>query len=1028
MHLLRTGKLDRADVDARARVDRSQRAAAGAAHADLLDVSQGADGRAAGRDPARRRSTTRCGRRSRRSTPAATREGRGARRLGARDAGGRARRRQPPAADRLAPARQRDQVHAARRDGRSRSSKPRADEARLTVRDSGPGIDPEFLPRIFDRFTQADSSPTRAAGGLGVGPVARARAGRAARRRDRGAQSRRRRRCDLHGALSAAAGRAARPRRAESRVAGRRRHVGAARRPPRAGARSRRGRARAAADGSRAARRVGADRGDRGRGARGARSLATRTCSSATARRPIATPTRSSARFNRSTPSDGGRIPALALTTFARTDERLRQHARRRAVRAAQAGRARRAHGGDCPAERARAAAGAALRSDDHMPLAMPRRRLSAGVEMQPDGTALGARVGARLPSRGFRDRRRRDPSARSRDRTGFFRGIVRRRARRARATGFVSTAIGCGPIPVSRFQPDGPHGPSAVVDPSTFAWTDAGVEGLASARPGHLRDARRHVHAGGHVGAPRRPSSPSSPISASRSIEMMPVADFPGRFGWGYDGVNLFAPTRLYGTPDDLRALRRSRARRSASASSSTSSTTTSVRTATTSPTSRRTTSPTATRTTGAGRSTSKGRAAGARVLRRRTPATGSTSFISTACGSTRRRTSTTRRAAHVIAAIVAAARARRPATAPIYHRRRERAAGHEPRPAADAGRLRARRALERRLPSRRGRRADGPARGVLHRLPRLAAGVHLVRASTGSSIRGSGTRGRSSARGTPALDLPPHAFVDVSGESRSGRQLRRSACACTRSSSPGRHRALTALTAARPGDADALSGAGVRLVGAVPVLRRSPRRSCAESVRRGTRRVPRAVPQPVGSGGRRCARRRRPMKRRSRRASSISPSARRTRRRTRCTAICSRLRRDDPVLSRAGRAGVDGAVLAPEAFVLRFFGERGGPAAGRQPRARSGSRRRRRNRCSRRRAERDGACDLEQRGAAIRRAGSAAARPPTRPWRIPGGSRRAASGRSPRVRLDSAAGEPRVDDAGVDAQTRCDEPDANH
>ena len=33
-----------------------------------------------------------------------------------------------------------------------------------------------------------------------------------------------------------------------------------------------------------------------------------------------------------------------------------------------------------------------------------------------------------------------------------------------------------------------------------------------------------------------------------------MPVADFPGRFGWGYDGVNLFAPTRLYGTPDDFR------------------------------------------------------------------------------------------------------------------------------------------------------------------------------------------------------------------------------------------------------------------------------------------------------------------------------------------------------------------------------------------------------------------------------------------------------------------------------------------
>src|SRR5262249_54817017 len=36
--------------------------------------------------------------------------------------------------------------------------------------------------------------------------------------------------------------------------------------------------------------------------------------------------------------------------------------------------------------------------------------------------------------------------------------------------------------------------------------------------------------------------------------LEVMPVADFPGKFGWGYDGVDLFAPTRLYGTPDDFR------------------------------------------------------------------------------------------------------------------------------------------------------------------------------------------------------------------------------------------------------------------------------------------------------------------------------------------------------------------------------------------------------------------------------------------------------------------------------------------
>src|SRR4051812_13544788 len=37
--------------------------------------------------------------------------------------------------------------------------------------------------------------------------------------------------------------------------------------------------------------------------------------------------------------------------------------------------------------------------------------------------------------------------------------------------------------------------------------------------------------------------------------IEVMPIAEFEGRFGWGYDGVDLFAPSRLYGRPDDFRA-----------------------------------------------------------------------------------------------------------------------------------------------------------------------------------------------------------------------------------------------------------------------------------------------------------------------------------------------------------------------------------------------------------------------------------------------------------------------------------------
>jgi maltooligosyltrehalose trehalohydrolase len=109
-------------------------------------------------------------------------------------------------------------------------------------------------------------------------------------------------------------------------------------------------------------------------------------------------------------------------------------------------------------------------------------------------------------------------------------------------------------PDPVSRFQPDGPHGPSEVVDPRAFHWTD-------SAWPGCKIEGQ--VIYEFHIGSftPEgtwRAAMEKLPLLADVGItllEMMPIADFPGQFGWGYDGVNLFAPTRLYGRPDDLRA-----------------------------------------------------------------------------------------------------------------------------------------------------------------------------------------------------------------------------------------------------------------------------------------------------------------------------------------------------------------------------------------------------------------------------------------------------------------------------------------
>jgi maltooligosyltrehalose trehalohydrolase len=106
---------------------------------------------------------------------------------------------------------------------------------------------------------------------------------------------------------------------------------------------------------------------------------------------------------------------------------------------------------------------------------------------------------------------------------------------------------------PVSRFQPDGPHGPSQVVDPAAFKWTDAGWQGLKPAgQVFYELHIGTYTREGTFAAAARE--LPALRALGITAVEVMPVADFPGKFGWGYDGVNLFAPTRLYGRPDDFR------------------------------------------------------------------------------------------------------------------------------------------------------------------------------------------------------------------------------------------------------------------------------------------------------------------------------------------------------------------------------------------------------------------------------------------------------------------------------------------
>jgi maltooligosyltrehalose trehalohydrolase len=109
-------------------------------------------------------------------------------------------------------------------------------------------------------------------------------------------------------------------------------------------------------------------------------------------------------------------------------------------------------------------------------------------------------------------------------------------------------------PDPVSRHQPDGPHGPSVIVNPAAFRWTDEAWRGIQT--DGQVIY-ELHVGTFTPEGTWRAAGAELDALAdlGITIVEMMPVADFAGRFGWGYDGVDLYAPTRLYGAPDDLRA-----------------------------------------------------------------------------------------------------------------------------------------------------------------------------------------------------------------------------------------------------------------------------------------------------------------------------------------------------------------------------------------------------------------------------------------------------------------------------------------
>ena len=110
-------------------------------------------------------------------------------------------------------------------------------------------------------------------------------------------------------------------------------------------------------------------------------------------------------------------------------------------------------------------------------------------------------------------------------------------------------------PDPVSRFLPDGVHGPSGIVDPKSFQWTDQNWRGIPYSE---------YVYYELHVGTFTPQGMFDSAIEkldylkelGITAIEIMPVAAFPGKRNWGYDGVSMYAVQESYGGPDGLKRL----------------------------------------------------------------------------------------------------------------------------------------------------------------------------------------------------------------------------------------------------------------------------------------------------------------------------------------------------------------------------------------------------------------------------------------------------------------------------------------
>jgi maltooligosyltrehalose trehalohydrolase len=185
------------------------------------------------------------------------------------------------------------------------------------------------------------------------------------------------------------------------------------------------------------------------------------------------------------------------------------------------------------------------------------RRRQPVGAEVQPQ---RGVHFRLWAPERGRVELALdpRGPAPESlplqRDSAGYWTGLHPRAAAGTRYGFHLDGQSKLYPDPASRFQPEGPHGPSEVIDPGAFPWTDTRWAGLT--RPGQVF---YELHIGTFTRAGTWEAAaarlPHLCALGATVLEVMPVSEFPGSFGWGYDGVDIYAPYHGYGRPDQFRS-----------------------------------------------------------------------------------------------------------------------------------------------------------------------------------------------------------------------------------------------------------------------------------------------------------------------------------------------------------------------------------------------------------------------------------------------------------------------------------------